>query len=103
MGSDNFNFSAWIGNRESAEDDITIQAFAAMSATLDRDDPAPLMGDPLPTLWHWMYFSPEVRRSGLGPDGHPSVEEFCHRFRCLAVCSQAHATLSTLQSVSEPV
>ena len=71
MGGDNFNFSAWIGNRESAEDDITIQAVAAMSATLDRDDPAPLIGDPLPTLWHWMYFSPKVRRSGLGPDGHP--------------------------------
>ncbi|MEE8307903.1 MAG: MaoC family dehydratase N-terminal domain-containing protein, partial [Gammaproteobacteria bacterium] len=61
----------WIGRTEHAEDVITVQTAAAMGATLDRDDPPPQEGDPLPPLWHWMYFTPKVRRSGLGLDGHP--------------------------------
>jgi 3-methylfumaryl-CoA hydratase len=41
-----------------------------LSATLDRDDPAPRRGDPLPPLWHWLYFLPAYRESEVGPDGH---------------------------------
>jgi 3-methylfumaryl-CoA hydratase len=37
---------------------------------LDRDDPPPRPGDPLPPLWHWLYFLPLHRQSELGPDGH---------------------------------
>jgi 3-methylfumaryl-CoA hydratase len=66
------SLESWIGRSEEAEDVITAQPVAAMSATLDRDDPAPAAGDPLPALWHWMYFTPKVRRSHLGPDGHPA-------------------------------
>ena len=29
-------------------------------------------GDPLPPLWHWLYFLPTARQSALGPDGHPA-------------------------------
>jgi 3-methylfumaryl-CoA hydratase len=43
---------------------------AALSATLDRDDPPPQAGDPLPPLWHWLYFLPLHRQSELAPDGH---------------------------------
>jgi 3-methylfumaryl-CoA hydratase len=43
---------------------------AALSATLDRDDPPPQAGDPVPPLWHWLYFLPIHRQSELGPDGH---------------------------------
>jgi 3-methylfumaryl-CoA hydratase len=28
------------------------------------------MGDPLPPLWHWLYFLPRHRQSELAPDGH---------------------------------
>ena len=28
-------------------------------------------GDPLPPLWHWLYFLPLARQSDIGPDGHP--------------------------------
>jgi hypothetical protein len=44
---------------------------AALSATLDRDDPAPIAGTEVPPLWHWTYFTPLARASEIGEDGHP--------------------------------
>jgi 3-methylfumaryl-CoA hydratase len=60
----------WIGRRETARDMITPVPVAALSATLDREDPPPLPGMALPPLWHWLYFLPTVRQSELGADGH---------------------------------
>ncbi|MGH9691915.1 MAG: FAS1-like dehydratase domain-containing protein [Candidatus Acidiferrales bacterium] len=60
----------WIGKVESRSDQITLASIAALSATLDRDDPNPREGNPLPPLWHWLYFLPISRQSELGPDGH---------------------------------
>ena len=65
------DFSDWIGRREETEDVATLASVAGMIATLDRDDAAPRLGDPVPPLWHWMYFAPKARHSELGPDGHP--------------------------------
>lgn len=62
--------AAWKGRQESVEDTITPVPIAALSATLDRDDPRPQPGDPLPALWHWLYFLPLHRQSEIGPDGH---------------------------------
>jgi 3-methylfumaryl-CoA hydratase len=61
----------WIGKTETREDRITLTPMAALSATLDRDDPFPREGDALPPLWHWLYFLPLHRESELGADGHP--------------------------------
>lgn len=61
----------WRGRTESRSDEVTAAPIAALSATLDRDDPFPKGGDPLPPLWHWLYFQPIPRQSELGPDGHP--------------------------------
>ena len=63
---------SWIGKQETLHDQVTRFPIAALSATLDRDDPAPKAGDPLPPLWHWLYFLPTARQSILGPDGHPA-------------------------------
>jgi 3-methylfumaryl-CoA hydratase len=60
----------WRGRTESRSDEVTSAPIAALSATLDRDDPLPRAGDPLPPLWHWLYFVPIPRQSELGPDGH---------------------------------
>jgi 3-methylfumaryl-CoA hydratase len=60
----------WIGRTETSEDRITPTPLAALSATLDRDDPPPQPGDLLPPLWHWLFFLPIPRQSELGPDGH---------------------------------
>jgi 3-methylfumaryl-CoA hydratase len=63
---------SWIGKQETLHDQVTRFPIAALSATLDRDDPAPRAGDPLPPLWHWLYFLPTARQSILGADGHPA-------------------------------
>ncbi len=51
-------------------DHVTATPMAALSATLDRDDPPPQPGDPLPPLWHWLYFLPLHRQSELASDGN---------------------------------
>jgi 3-methylfumaryl-CoA hydratase len=63
---------SWIGKQETLHDRVTRFPVAALSATLDRDDRAPEAGDPLPPLWHWLYFLPTALQSILGPDGHPA-------------------------------
>ena len=62
--------AAWIGRRESLEDTIAVGPVKRLAATLDRDDPPPVAGDPLPAPWHWLYFLPSSRESSLGFDGH---------------------------------
>lgn len=49
---------------------MTAAPLAALAATLDVEAPYPQSGDPLPPLWHWLYFLPIHRQSELGPDGH---------------------------------
>lgn len=61
---------SWIGRREESEDMAAAAPVAALAATLDRDDPRPETGDPVPPLGHWLYFLPVARQSRLGPDGH---------------------------------
>ncbi len=60
----------WIGRSETRTDTLTASPVAALAATLDRDDPPPAPGTPLPPLWHWLYFTPQTRASELGEDGH---------------------------------
>jgi 3-methylfumaryl-CoA hydratase len=66
----------WIGEKESALDYITIPAVQRLAATLDRDDPMPKAGDPLPIGWHAILFPRVVRHSQIGPDGHPQRGDF---------------------------
>ncbi len=60
----------WLGRTETRSDKVTSVPIAALSATLDRDDPLPKTGDPLPPLWTWLYFLPLHRHSEIGSDGH---------------------------------
>jgi len=62
---------AWIGRTETRTDLATAVPCAALSATLDRDDPYPAPGTIVPPLWHWLYFLPLSPLSETGPDGHP--------------------------------
>lgn len=67
---------SWVGKSETLSDDITAAPVRGLSATLDRDDPAPLPGTALPPLWHWLYFLPQHRQSDIGPDGHARLGGF---------------------------
>ncbi|MGB6099212.1 MAG: acyl-CoA dehydrogenase, partial [Comamonas thiooxydans] len=61
---------SWQERSETMSDVITAAPLRALSATLDRDDPAPAHGTPVAPLWHWLYFLPHARQSEIGPDGH---------------------------------
>jgi 3-methylfumaryl-CoA hydratase len=60
----------WIGRQESVSDVLSPTQAALMNATLDYDAPDPRPGDPLPPLWHWIYFVPRHRASEIAEDGH---------------------------------
>ncbi|MGQ0749988.1 MAG: FAS1-like dehydratase domain-containing protein, partial [Betaproteobacteria bacterium] len=66
----------WIGQKESAVDYVTIPVVHRLAATLDRDDPMPRAGDPLPVGWHAILFPRVVRHSQIGADGHPERGDF---------------------------
>ena len=63
-------FADWLGRRESSDDIIAPGPVARLAATLGRDDPTPKPGDPLPPLWHWLYFLDAPSRATLNTDGH---------------------------------
>ncbi|MBS0517321.1 MAG: MaoC family dehydratase N-terminal domain-containing protein [Proteobacteria bacterium] len=66
----------WVGRTQSSEDLIAPWPARALIATLDEKDPAPGTGDPLPPLWHWLYFLEAAPQSKLGPDGHAERGDF---------------------------
>ena len=66
----------WIGRTESDVDYVTVPAVHRLAATLDRGDPMPRMGDPLPVGWHQILFPRVVRQSQIGADGHPERGDF---------------------------
>jgi 3-methylfumaryl-CoA hydratase len=71
MKIDTAELEKWIGKTEKISDEITPVPMAALAATLNLDVPAPKPGDPLPPLWHWLYFLSIHKESELGPEGHP--------------------------------
>lgn len=60
----------WLGSTEFRSDQATLVPIAALSATLDIEAPFSKVGDPIPPLWHWLYFLPITRQSEIGADGH---------------------------------
>ncbi|MFF3572525.1 hypothetical protein ACFYXQ_32630 [Nocardia jiangxiensis] len=56
-------------------DTISAEQVAALSAVLDQPATA-ADGDPLPPLWHWLYFLEWPAEADLGADGHPNTGHF---------------------------
>ncbi len=65
----------WVGRTEWIEDVIDVRPARLMQITLDRAASL-TVGDPLPPLWHWLYFPPLARTGDLGHDGHPKLGRF---------------------------
>ena len=65
------NLSDWVGNTTTGHQRLDPWPVAALSALFDLPEPAAREGEPLPAMWHWLYFLPAARRSETGADGHP--------------------------------
>jgi len=68
--SDSESWRQWIGREQVTEDVMDPARAQALHATLERPGSPPAAGDPLPLLWHWIYFWPIAPMSELGADGH---------------------------------
>jgi 3-methylfumaryl-CoA hydratase len=76
MSSELEHLKKWIGEKETDVDYVTVPVVHRLSATLDRDDAFPKMGDALPIGWHSTLFPRVVRHAQIGPDGHPARGDF---------------------------
>ncbi len=61
---------------EHADDIVTPSSVAALAATLDYYEDSPAESNPLPPLWHWIFFRPVVKQSLIAEDGHPRKSGF---------------------------
>jgi 3-methylfumaryl-CoA hydratase len=68
--------ASWIGRETTADDTIAPGPARALWASLEAGDDEPLAGQPLPPLWHWLYFWELTPRARLGPDGHAALGGF---------------------------
>jgi len=64
----------WIGRSETMTDTLDPRRARLLELTLDREASL-AAGDPLPPLWHWIYFLGGARMSRLGRDGHAARGE----------------------------
>ncbi len=64
-------YADWIGRTQTLTDRVTAAPVKALQATLNDTATTPADGDPLPPLWHWLFFLPDAPMSEVGPDGHP--------------------------------
>ncbi len=68
-------FRKHIGRKTVAHDVISVAQVQKLMATLNRDDPAPKLGDPVPNGWQHIFFAKYPPSNDLGPDGMaPEVE-----------------------------
>jgi 3-methylfumaryl-CoA hydratase len=66
----------WKPEPTGTEDIIGQAPAAALAAVLDVPETAPSAGEPLPPLWHWLYFLQAPPQRDLGADGHPAAGHF---------------------------
>jgi 3-methylfumaryl-CoA hydratase len=68
--------STWQAREERLVERLDAGPARRMHALFDSPGPAPVDGDDLPVLWHWLYFLPTAAQGELGPDGHPLTGGF---------------------------
>ncbi len=68
------NLQDWVGRIQTSHDVLDPARAARMAAVLDRR--APALGEVLPPLWHWVYFTEDAPQSRIGTDGHAKLGDF---------------------------
>lgn len=62
----------WVGKEVVDEDVLGVRHSRLMAATLGLPQKNVQTGEPLPPLWHWLYFLQGLPPSELGRDSHPA-------------------------------
>ena len=68
--------AGWAPGPAETTETIAAEPAVALSGLLDREPAVTAPGDPIPPLWHWLYFLDRPATSELGPDGHPAAGHF---------------------------
>jgi 3-methylfumaryl-CoA hydratase len=68
--------TAWTPEAAETTQTISAEPAVALSGLFDAEPAVTGPGDPLPPLWHWLYFLERPARRELGPDGHPAAGRF---------------------------
>ncbi len=68
--------AGWSPGPAETTETITAGPAVALSGLLDREPAVTGPGDPIPPLWHWLYFLDRPATRELGPDGHPAAGHF---------------------------
>lgn len=68
------DFDEWVGKSRRSSAYIDPWNVKALAAVLDID--APSSDEPLPSLWHWLYFLETAKQSDIAVDGHPKKGDF---------------------------
>ena len=76
MSKEPQDLQAWVGRTDERRDVIVTERCVALQAAFHHPGTMLSAGDPLPPLWHWLYFWDIAPRSGLGRDGHPALGGF---------------------------
>jgi 3-methylfumaryl-CoA hydratase len=66
----------WIGREEKSGDVLDPARAQALHTTFERPGNPPAAGDPLPPLWHWIYYWGMAPMAALAPDGHVARGSF---------------------------
>ena len=70
------NWNEWVGRTRVSLDHADLLRASALQATLESPEQPLREGDPLPELWHWIYFWEIAPMASLGYDGHPAKGDF---------------------------
>lgn len=65
---DSDTLDAWVGSTQDTEDTLQLSVCEHMAATVGTSSLA--AGDPLPPLWHWLFFHDVTPSAETGDDGH---------------------------------
>jgi 3-methylfumaryl-CoA hydratase len=86
METDPARLRPWLGRTEEASNQVALERVRALQVTLERPERPLGVGDPLPPLWHWLFFWPLAPRSGLGRDGIRRSAAFCRPWDRRGAC-----------------
>jgi hydroxyacyl-ACP dehydratase HTD2-like protein with hotdog domain len=68
--------AGWAPEPAVTTDTITADPALALAGLFDTEPAVTGPGDPIPPLWHWLYFIDRPASRELGPDGHPAAGRF---------------------------